>query len=68
MGKDFLSNGMSADEMIYYYHCCNVAESTSINNNTMAFGRVMTDKDGQKSINKAVDGMQASLTKYLMRK
>jgi len=67
MGKDYLVNGMTIEQMIYFYNCCTVVESTSIDYQTMAFGRVMTDEKGQKSINKTLDDMRSTLTKHLLR-
>ena len=67
MGKEFLDTGMSTEQLIYFFNCCTVVESTFIDYNTMAFARVMTDAEGQKEINKSIDDMRATLTKQLIQ-
>ena len=67
LGKEYLERGMSTEQMIYFYNCCTVVEAASIDYNTMAFARVMTDAEGQKSINKSIDSMRATLTKQLLK-
>lgn len=59
---------MSNDQMSYFYNCCLAVEAQQIDYQSMAFGRVMTDKEGQKGINKSVDGMKNALIKELIRK
>lgn len=66
MGKEFLENGMTVEQYSYFYQCCIAVEAGTIDSQTMAFARVMTDEKGQKSLNKSIDGMRASLTKYLL--
>lgn len=67
MGEEYLDRGMSSEQLSYFYNCCTVVESTAIDYQTMAFGRVMTDKDGQKSINQSIDQMRSTLTKQLLK-
>ena len=67
LGSKYLERGMSTEQLIYFFNCCTVVEASAIDYSTMAFGRVMTDAEGQKGINKSIDSMRTTLTKQLLK-
>lgn len=54
--------------MSYFYNAIQSVEASSIDNQTMAFGRVMADKESSKGINQAVDSMRNAAVKALLQK
>lgn len=59
---------MNNDQMSYWFKACQSVEAMNIDNTTMAFGRVMGDKESGKKINQSIDKMRNTLTKDLLRK
>ena len=68
MGEDFCNRGMTSDQMSYFYNAIQSVEATDIDNQTMAFGRVMADKESSRGINKAVDQKRHAAVKALLQR
>ena len=59
---------MTTDQMEFWSAACQSANATAIRHSSLATAAVMSDKESSKRVNKSLDQMSGTLTKYLLRK
>lgn len=59
---------MTSEQMEFWSAACQSANATQIRHSSLATAAVMGDKDSSKKVNKSLDAMSGTLTKYLLRK
>jgi len=67
LGKQFVDDGITEEQMLYFFRCCSVVDVSQIENDMLSIGSAMTDEKGQKTIKKILNDKRSSLIKYFLK-
>lgn len=68
-GKEYVSDGMSEDQIHYFDVACMAFDASIIDMQSLAFARAQGGtKENQKSMNKSVDDLRHIATKTLLKR
>lgn len=66
LGRHIVEEGMTEEQMLLFAHAIEAASVRNINNQTLAYASVMSDKEGAKQVRKAMAEKDNILFKFLL--